>query len=362
MLDKNHGHKSSYSTLLRRLKSYGLNRIQKAEEDDEGFLRTAHNRIEEIVNGPVSCGGYRTCWHTLEMEGIRVPRTFVQFALKEIDPYGCEQRKKHRLSRRVYKNDGPNYAWHIDGYDKLKPWGFPIHGAIDGFSRKVIWLNVTRSNNSPNNIASFYISTVQTYGGCPVELVNDLGTENGLAASMQCFFQNNTDAHRYVPSPRNQRIESWWSHFSKSRSSWWREYFSNLESHNIYDPTLDIHKAALWFCFSNILQSDLDFVKEHWNSHLIRKSRFDTISGRPDVIFELPENYGAADCLKSVQRNDIQTARQSIIRECETDDYQEYFRYVIDNYAVEMPENLEDAINLYKMLLDVSEECAHPAV
>ena len=22
--------------------------------------------------------------------------------------------------------------WHIDGYDKLKPYGFPIHGCIDG--------------------------------------------------------------------------------------------------------------------------------------------------------------------------------------------------------------------------------------
>ena len=27
---------------------------------------------------------------------------------------------------------GLNQAWHMDGYDKLKPFGFPIHGAIDG--------------------------------------------------------------------------------------------------------------------------------------------------------------------------------------------------------------------------------------
>ena len=46
VLDKNNGHKTSYSTLLRRLKSYGLNMIQKAEEDDEGLLRIAYNRIE----------------------------------------------------------------------------------------------------------------------------------------------------------------------------------------------------------------------------------------------------------------------------------------------------------------------------
>ena len=27
---------------------------------------------------------------------------------------------------------GPDFVWHIDGYDKLKPYGFPIHFCIDG--------------------------------------------------------------------------------------------------------------------------------------------------------------------------------------------------------------------------------------
>lgn len=30
--------------------------------------------IKEIIDGPGSMGGYRTIWHTLEMEGIKVPR------------------------------------------------------------------------------------------------------------------------------------------------------------------------------------------------------------------------------------------------------------------------------------------------
>ena len=34
---------------------------------------------------------------------------------------------------------------HVDGYDRLKPYGFPIHSAIDGFSRRILWLHVTRS-------------------------------------------------------------------------------------------------------------------------------------------------------------------------------------------------------------------------
>lgn len=55
--------------------------------------------------------------------------------------------------------------------------------------------------------AMYFLDTVKELGGCPVELVTDLGTENSLLASTQSYFQENPDAHRYVPSPPNQRIE-----------------------------------------------------------------------------------------------------------------------------------------------------------
>ena len=133
-----------------------------------------------------------------------------------MDPEGSELRKRHRLKRRAYHNPGPNYSWHIGGYDKLKFWWFPIHGAIDGYSRRILWLRVTRSNNSPNQIAFFYSEAVLEQGGCPVQLVIDLGTENGTAAALQAYFCDNPEAHRYVPSPRNQRIEGWWAYYARS--------------------------------------------------------------------------------------------------------------------------------------------------
>lgn len=52
--------------------------------------------------------------------------------MRTLDPEGVSARLRHRLTRRVYVNKGPNYLIHIDGYDKLKRYGFPIHGAIDG--------------------------------------------------------------------------------------------------------------------------------------------------------------------------------------------------------------------------------------
>ena len=102
------------------------------------------------------------------------------------------------------------------GYDKLKAFGFPIHGGIDGYSRKILWLKVTRSNNLPSVPAQYYVDCIKEGDGCPILLHTDCGTENGIMAAAQCFFhQEGGDpyagdrAHRYGSSPKNQRIENW---------------------------------------------------------------------------------------------------------------------------------------------------------
>jgi hypothetical protein len=72
--------------------------------------------------------------------------------MRVLDKESVERRRRRRLIRRVYQNKacsfipkvpvvyygcivckkGPNFVWHLDGYDKLKPYGFAIHGCIDG--------------------------------------------------------------------------------------------------------------------------------------------------------------------------------------------------------------------------------------
>ena len=141
----------------------------------------------------------------------------------------------------------------------------------------------------------YFLNIVQELKGCLVQLITDLGTENGLAASMQCYFHDNPDAHRYVSSPRNQRIEGWWSFYYRNRSMWWRNFFKDLESEGVLDSTSELRMERLWYCYAIVLQNDLNIVKEHWNSHRIRKSRHNTDSGRPDSLFYLPEHHGAVE-------------------------------------------------------------------
>lgn len=78
----------------------------------------------------------------VNIHGLVVDKETVRQILKIVDPAGVEARCKHRLKRRQYRSKGPNYIWHVDGYDKLKPFGFCIHACIDGYSRRILWLEV----------------------------------------------------------------------------------------------------------------------------------------------------------------------------------------------------------------------------
>ena len=62
--------------------------------------------------------------------------------MKYLDPDGVFSRSRRVFPRRQYSVQGPSYMWHLDGYDKLKPFEFAIHCAIDGCcSRRILWLN-----------------------------------------------------------------------------------------------------------------------------------------------------------------------------------------------------------------------------
>ena len=344
-LQINHGLEISITTLKRRIKAYGLKR--RMPDYDVGQIRAA---IENILDGYGSIQGYRAVWHTLQLKGLRVPRIVVQEILREIDPEGTQLRKAHRLKRRVYHNPGPNYAWHCDGYDKLKPFGFPIHGCVDGWSRKVLWLHVARSNNQPDIIAKFYLDAVEKFGGCPVDLVTDLGTENGTIAAIQAFFRDDPNSHRYVPSPRNQRIEAWWGIFRKSCTTWWINFFKDLVAQGILDLSSELDMECLWFCFAELIQKVLNEVKEHWNTHLIRKSRHDTVSGRPDSLFYLPSHSGGNQYMMSVPETEIGYAREHVVQMQHSNIHQDYFDYALQACSYDKPTNWREGLQLYNVL------------
>ena len=90
----------------------------------------------------------------------------MQKILKDIDPEGTVSQRGYRLRKRIYRNPGPNYAWHTEGRDKLKPFGFAIHGATYGYSREIIWIG-----NKEYMIGNFYLDCVKEFQGCLTHLL-----------------------------------------------------------------------------------------------------------------------------------------------------------------------------------------------
>lgn len=207
-------------------------------------------------------------------------------------------------------NNGPNYIWHMDGYDKLKPYGICIHGCIDGFSRNIMWLEAYTTNNDPSVIAAYFIKTVREQGGCPRRIRADLGTENGTVRELQIILRdcedNTNDAFLYGTSKCNQRIESWWGILRKESAQFWMDVFKTLkEDGNFIGDFLDVN--LIRFCFMNLIQDELNMVATTWNCHRLRTTKNAmTPCGRPEVLYNLPELCGADNYLCVIEEDEIE--------------------------------------------------------
>ena len=214
----------SLRTLKNRLRQCGISRRLHPTP-----MERVRECITEQLQNSAGSVGYRAMHRILTSRyNLHVSSQTVMTSLLQLDPTGCATRRSRRFSRRIYYCKGPNDTWHTDGWDKLKPFGISVHGCIDGFSRRVMWLVACSSNKDPATIARFYLDCIEDVGCFPRQLWSDAGTENVAVAAMQSQLAQSPQSHRYVTSVRNQRVESWWSFFIKSRGHWWRDFLGDL--------------------------------------------------------------------------------------------------------------------------------------
>lgn len=162
-----------------------------------------------------------------QQNGLVVNRETVRILQQILDPNGVERRSRRRLKRRQYVSMGPDYTWHIDSYDKLKPYGLCINGCIDGFSRNIIWLECYRTSSDPRIIAGYFINAIDARKGCPKRIRGDRGTENGHVAAMQSLMAGE-NSFLYGHSCCNTRIESWWCILRREASEYWIESLAKV--------------------------------------------------------------------------------------------------------------------------------------
>ncbi|XP_022780830.1 uncharacterized protein LOC111322059, partial [Stylophora pistillata] len=246
-------------------------------------------------------------------------REVVRHVLRVFDPEGVEHRSQHRLRRRIYRCKGPNYLWHIDGYDKLKPFGFCIHGAIDGFSRRILWLEVASSNNDPRIVAQYFLDYARQLGGTARIVGGDRGSENRNLAAIQRFFRRSINddfagdkSFMYGKSTANQRIEAWWGRLRQGCAEWWITFFKDLRDCGLYHDDDIIHRQCLKFFFMDVIQSELHRAALEWNVHRIRPySNVESPSGKPDVLYFVPASAESQDYMTPVDIDEIEIAQDT---------------------------------------------------
>ena len=179
-------------------------------------VRDTINIVKQEMKVSGGCIGYRTMWKRLTKDhGLSVKRTEIMQIMKHLSPHATEKRKAHRLQRRMYTVKGPNYLWHVDGYEKLKPFGFCIHGCIDGYSRRIMRLEVESSNTNPAIVTHYYLDCLKHLKLASQMLRADNGTKNnrmsfllfryfltGSMAGIKSFISRKSTA--------NKRIDARW--------------------------------------------------------------------------------------------------------------------------------------------------------
>ena len=172
-----------------------------------------------------------------------------------LDPKGVELRLKRRLRRRQYYSKGPDFLWHIDSYDKLKQYGLCVSGFIDGFSRKITWVNVYKTSSSPRVIVGYYIEAVSKRRGCPAFMRGDNGTENCIVAQMKEFLSGN-NTFFYGKSTGNQRIEMFWDILRKECVQYWIDSLGTLRDTGLFTGDF-IDVNLIQFCCMKLLKVTL---------------------------------------------------------------------------------------------------------
>ncbi|XP_043976973.1 uncharacterized protein LOC122833467 [Gambusia affinis] len=355
LLAKKHGCHISVRHLKRILSARGHTR--------RNYYADLASLVEFVRRELQSSGqlhGYRWMYAKCRQHGLRVRKEDVRLIMRELDPAGVSSRQARRLQRRNYFSKGPNFIWHIDSYDKLKPFGFCINGSIDGFSRKIIWLNAYTTNSDPKLIGGYYSEAVKRLGGCPRVVRGDLGTENVYVRDFQRFLiptQPNDLLESYLEgaSTANQRIEYWWRFLRTECMEFWLSLFADIRDNGFFDGEF-LDKSILQFCCMGLIQDELDDTAQVWNTHRIRPTKnLQVPSGRPNVMYALPELYSTMDFLTPVQVEHIQlcrdacTFRQTI--PCDSSVY-DICNILMAEYGLMTPSDPYDSVKLYMLLRD----------
>ena len=139
-------------------------------------------------------------------------------------------------------------------------------------------------------------------------------------------------------------------------STWWINFFKDLVDEGVFDPSSSVQLKCMQFCFLHIIQRELDQTVAAWNSHCIRKSRYDTVAGIPNELYNVPEINDVEDHKVSVEQNKLDEVKRYLSMSQSSveheNEHHEYFTHLVATLGCTAPLNWHDALDLYKLLIN----------
>ena len=154
------------------------------------------------------------------------------------------------------------------------------HGAIDGFTRLVIFLKCS-GNNRASSVYDLFLKGVEKYG-LPSRIRCDQGRENMHVA--RHMLRHRGEERRSVlvgSSVHNQRIERLWRDMHGCVTAMFYRLFYHLEQNDILDPINTVQIFVLHYIYIPRINQALKQFIEAWNNHNIRTEHGQT----PNQLF-----------------------------------------------------------------------------
>ncbi|KAK6495952.1 hypothetical protein TWF481_002997 [Arthrobotrys musiformis] len=181
--------------------------LRKRMQDIEN-LKLDDQQIDVLVEKEIErfpAAGVRIVRGNLRGEGYLQTRQQIRSSMFRVDPEGLLDLSRVSIPRRVrtYYVPHPNALWHFDGYEKLRRWEMWIHGAIDGYSRRIMWLRCADNKDDDTVLSFFEAATGTGHGhaspysfGVPLRVRCDKGGENVKVATAMHLLHTQTRPHR----------------------------------------------------------------------------------------------------------------------------------------------------------------------
>lgn len=257
----------SIRTINRRLNEYGIS-IR------DTYTKITDEELDNLVSSVKAESphlGHRMMKGRLQALGHRVPWTRVWDSMHRVDSAGILSRMTQLrcVVRRTYSVQGPLHLVHIDSNHKLIRYGLVIFGAIDGYSRKIMYLGAA-TDNKASTALGFFHQSVERHG-FPLRVRGDQGVENVEIA--RCMFSvRGCERGSFMSgkSVHNQRIERLWRDIWMAVTNIFYDVLHTLEEEGLLDPANSLHMFCCHYVFLPRLQASLDSFTCGWNNHPLR--------------------------------------------------------------------------------------------